>query len=169
MPDSGLLAKLKAAFIGKVLDSHSLHDNDTIVIDRTDGPQIFDRLKHDPEFSFAFLTDLTAVDFLGRQPRFELVYQLYSLAANLRLRVKVRLSEDDPSAPSVSSLWKCADWLEREVWDMYGISFTGHPNLRRILLYEEFRGHPLRKDYPVDQRQPLVEERDPLRNPWPAR
>ena len=68
--------------------------------------------------------------------------------------------------PSINTLWKSANWLEREVWDMFGITFRDHPDMRRILMYEEFRGHPLRKDYPVDKRQPLVEERDPIANPW---
>jgi NADH-quinone oxidoreductase subunit C len=77
--------------------------------------------------------------------------------------------EDDAWAPSVSSLWKSGNWLEREVWDMFGIKFTDHPDLRRILMYEEFKGYPLRKDYPVNKRQPLVEERDPITNPWPKR
>ena len=85
------------------------------------------------------------------------------------MRVKIRVTEDEAWVPSVSSLWKAANWLEREVWDMFGIRFSGHPDLRRILMYEEFRGHPLRKDYPVSKRQPLVEERDPVNNPWPKR
>jgi len=88
--------------------------------------------------------------------RFEVVYHFYSTGQNLRLRVNVPLPTADPVIDSITSLWQCAEWFEREVWDMFGIRFTGHPNLRRILLYEEFQGHPLRKDYPVNKRQPLI-------------
>ena len=88
--------------------------------------------------------------------RFEVVYHFFSSRHRHRLRVKVPLTSADPVVDSLTSLWAGADWFEREVWDMFGIRFTGHPNLRRILMYEEFRGHPLRKDYPVRRRQPLI-------------
>jgi NADH-quinone oxidoreductase subunit C len=88
--------------------------------------------------------------------RFVVVYHLFSLPLKHRLRLEVAVDEDDPEVDSVSSLWTGADWLEREVWDMFGIRFRGHPNLKRILMYEEFVGHPLRKDYPVNKRQPLI-------------
>ncbi|MCS6925853.1 MAG: NADH-quinone oxidoreductase subunit C [Candidatus Binatia bacterium] len=166
MADTGLAAKVAAAFPNKVLESYTLHGNETVVIRRDDAREVFQTLRDDPAFAFNMLIDLTAVDFLGREPRFEVVYHLYSLSLNHRLRVKIRVPEDDATVPSVSSLWKGANWLEREVWDMFGIRFTHHPDLRRILMYEEFRGHPLRKDYPVNKRQPLVEERDPIANPW---
>ncbi|MBI3304098.1 MAG: NADH-quinone oxidoreductase subunit C [Deltaproteobacteria bacterium] len=169
MPDTGLIAKAEAAFPGKITESHSLHGNETIVINREDALAIFGALKDDPAFAFNLLVDLSAVDFFGQEPRFEVVYHLYSLRLNHRLRVKIRVPEDDTWVPSVSSLWKAANWLEREVWDMFGIRFADHPDLRRILMYEEFRGHPLRKDYPVNKRQPLVEERDPVNNPWNKR
>ena len=169
MPETRLIAKVEAAFPGKIMESHSLHGDETIVINREDALSIFTTLRDDPQFTFNLLADLTAVDFFGREPRFEVVYHLYSLRLNHRLRVKIRVTEDEAWVPSVSSLWKAANWLEREVWDMFGIRFSGHPDLRRILMYEEFRGHPLRKDYPVSKRQPLVEERDPVNNPWPKR
>ena len=92
----------------------------------------------------------------GRGDRFEVVYHFYSLPKNHRLRVKVPLPEVAPSVPSLADLWASANWYEREVWDMYGIQFEGHPNLKRILMYEGFEGHPLRKDYPVNRRQPLI-------------
>lgn len=123
-------------------------------------------LRDHPEMRFEHLSDLTAVDYLGRAPRFEVVYQLYSITLNHRLRVKVPVSEDDPELPTATGLWKAAIWAEREVWDMLGIRFTGHPDLRRILMYPEFEGHPLRKDYPLHRRQPLVPERDPITHPW---
>ncbi len=88
--------------------------------------------------------------------RFELVYHFYSSAHNRRLRLKVPLAAADPVADSLTGLWQAANWFEREVWDLFGIRFAGHPNLRRILLYEEFQGHPLRKDYPASKRQPLI-------------
>jgi NADH-quinone oxidoreductase subunit C len=88
--------------------------------------------------------------------RFVIVYHLFSHRLKHRLRLEVPVEEDDPEVDSLSSLWAGADWLEREVWDMFGIRFRGHPNLKRILMYEEFVGHPLRKDYPVKKRQPLI-------------
>jgi NADH-quinone oxidoreductase subunit C len=105
------------------------------------------------------------VDYLaypGREdaPRFEVVYHLYSVAHNHRLRVKAGVDEDDPVVPSAVPLWPIANWFEREVWDMFGVRFTGHPDLRRLLLYEAFEGHPLRKDYPVNRRQPLIGPRN---------
>jgi NADH-quinone oxidoreductase subunit C len=88
--------------------------------------------------------------------RFAVVYHFYSLALKHRLRLTVPVGEEEPEVDSVTSLWGAADWLEREVWDMFGIKFRGHPELKRILMYEEFEGHPLRKDYPVKKRQPLI-------------
>jgi NADH-quinone oxidoreductase subunit C len=90
------------------------------------------------------------------QARFMLVYHFFSLSLKHRLRVEVPVEEDDAEVDSVTSLWAGADWFEREVWDMFGIRFRGHPNLKRILMYDEFVGHPLRKDYPVNKRQPLI-------------
>jgi NADH-quinone oxidoreductase subunit C len=123
-------------------------------------------LRDHPDIRCEQLSDLTVVDYLGRAPRFEVIYQLYSLALNHRLRVKVPVPEEDPVVPTASALWKSANWAEREAWDMFGIRFAGHPDLRRILMYPEFQGHPLRKDYPVNLRQPLVPERDPIAHPW---
>ena len=88
--------------------------------------------------------------------RFEVVYHFYSSTKNHRLRVKVPLTAADPVVASLTRLWHSANWFEREAWDMFGIRFTGHPNLKRILMYEPFQGHPLRKDYPVRKRQPLI-------------
>lgn len=123
-------------------------------------------LRDDPGLQFTQLMDLTAVDYLGRTPRFEVVYQLLSFPLRHRVRLKVALPEDDATIPSAVPVWKSANWAEREVYDMFGIRFTGHPDLRRILMYAEFEGHPLRKDYVLDRRQPLIPERDPIDKPW---
>jgi NADH-quinone oxidoreductase subunit C len=107
-------------------------------------------LRDDERFAMNMLSDLTAVDLgIDQDPRFEVVYHLNSLTKLHRLRLKVRLPADDPAIATVMTVWKTADWLEREVFDMFGIVFDGHPDLRRILMPEEFQWHPLRKDYPV--------------------
>lgn len=169
MAGTTVLAKVEAACAGKIVEGGAPHGDETIVIKRDDAVAVFTALRNAPELSFELLSDLTVVDFFGQEPRFEVVYHLKSISLGHRLRVKIRVPEDDPVVPSLSSLWKAANWLEREAWDMFGIRFSGHPDLRRILMYEEFRGHPLRKDYPVDKRQPIVEERDPVNDPWPRR
>lgn len=163
---SDLLEKVSAA-AGKLKVETSEHHNEAcIVIEREGALGFFRKLRNQADLDFDMLTDLTAVDFLGREPRFEVVYQFLSLAKNHRLRVKIRVPESDVRVHSLSEIWKSANWLEREAYDMFGVHFDGHPDLRRILMYEEFEGHPLRKDYPVDKRQPLTEERDPVVHDW---
>ena len=100
------------------------------------------------EETFNMLTDLTAVDWPKREKRFEVVLNLYSFKKNERLRLKVHAGENEP-VPSVSGVWPAANWLEREAYDMFGVVFGGHPGLKRILLPEEWQGHPLRKDYDI--------------------
>ena len=120
---------------------------------------ICSHLKNDADFQFNMLMDLTAVDYLfweEKALRFEIIYNLFSLSKNQRLFIKTSVAESDAAIDSVTTIWPAANWYEREVWDMFGIVFKGHPNLKRILMYEEFVGHPLRKDYPVNKRQPLI-------------
>ena len=105
-------------------------------------------LKDDPELRFNFLSDICGVDHYPETPRFEAVYHLYSLPNRWRVRIKCRLG-DPPEVPSVTAVWRTANWHEREAWDMYGIRFEGHPDLRRILMPEGFASYPLRKDYPL--------------------
>jgi len=158
-----------------ILPPGALHGGELVreqAIARVDRAVVKDALaalRDHSDTRFDMLTDLTAADYVGRVPRFEVVYQLYSLERNHRLRVKAAVPEEDPVVPSVSSVWNAALWAEREAWDMFGIRFAGHPDLRRILMYPEFEGHPLRKDYPLMRRQPLVPERDPLERPWSPR
>jgi NADH-quinone oxidoreductase subunit C len=112
------------------------------------------------EFAFDLLLDLTAVDWPEQRPRFEVVYHLYSTTHHVRVRIKLRVPEDDPAVDSLISLYGSAGFAERECHDMYGIVFRNNPDLRPILLYEGFVGHPLRKDYPMVREQPLVRYRD---------
>jgi NADH-quinone oxidoreductase subunit C len=151
------------------LDLEPMRGQAVVVADAAGIEGTLRTLRDDPELSFDQLADLTAVDYLGRQPRFEVVYQLNALGKGHRLRVKAPLEGDEPTIATASGLWKSALWAEREVYDMFGIRFVGHPDLRRILMYPEFQGHPLRKDYPLNQRWPLVPERDPITQPWRPR
>ena len=150
------LSILKEAFPDGVLETGLPQGDTTAVVHPEWLSRVMAFLKTDPRLQFDMLVDITAVDYLGRKPRFDLVYHLLSLSRQSRIRVKVRTDEGEPGVASLTGLWGSANWLEREVWDMFGIRFSGHPNLRRILLYEEFEGHPLRKDYPIRRRQPLI-------------
>jgi NADH-quinone oxidoreductase subunit C len=114
----------------------------------------------DAPFDYAILLDLTCVDYAAGEGRFELVYHLYSLSRNVRLRLKTSLPADGPVVPTLVGLWKNADWLEREVFDMFGVRFEGHPYLKRILTYEGFEGHALRKSYPWRLGQPRIPVKD---------
>jgi len=107
-------------------------------------------LRDDPGLQFNFLSDVTCVDWYPSHPRFEVVYHLFSIPKKYRVRLKVKLGGDDPSLQSITSVWPAANYFEREVFDLFGIRFEGHPYLRRILMPENWEGHPLRKDYPVE-------------------
>ncbi len=161
MDGQAILARLRESFGARILETHDFRGDHTAVVDRSAIPDILRFCRDDPALRFEILMDLTAVDYLkypGREdgPRFEVVYHLYSLTHNHRSRLKVRVEEEDAVVPTAVPLWPVANWFEREVWDMFGIRFEGHPDLRRLLMYEEFQGYPLRKDYPVNRRQPLV-------------
>jgi NADH-quinone oxidoreductase subunit C len=165
MDGPDLLARLASRFGPAVLESGCPLGDATAVVAPAAVREVLAFCRDAEGLRFDLLMDLTAVDYLrypGREagPRFEVVYHLYSVPENHRLRLKVPVEEDDPVLPSAVPLWPIADWLEREVWDMFGIRFAGHPDLRRLLLYEEFVGHPLRKDYPVNRRQPLMGPRN---------
>jgi len=148
--------KLNARFLESIVETHSYRGDDTAIVKKEKLFEICTFLRDDEELLYNFMMDLTAVDYLGREPRFEVVYHLYSLTYNRRFRIKTLVSESECSVDSIVPIWVSANWFEREVYDLYGIIFKGHPELRRILLYEEFQGHPLRKDYPINKRQPLI-------------
>jgi NADH-quinone oxidoreductase subunit C len=158
------LTSLLRAHPGAVLATRRQVGDLTAEVDPARLRDVMAFLRDAPEARFDMLMDLTGVDcqgYPGRSgPRFEVVYHLYSLERNHRLRVKVAVPEEHAEVDSLCDVWPSADWMEREAWDMYGIRFRGHPDLRRILLYDEFEGHPLRKDYPKERRQPLVGPRN---------
>jgi NADH-quinone oxidoreductase subunit C len=148
-----LVATLQAAVPGARIEIlPSLDLQTTIVASRDDLPALATALRERPELAFDFLAELTAVDFWPKEPRFELIYVLVSIANRLRLRLKVRLAGEDPHVTTVCGVWPAANWLEREVWDLFGIAFDGHPDPRRLLMPEDWQGFPLRKDHPVQIR-----------------
>jgi NADH-quinone oxidoreductase subunit C len=149
------LQLLKENFPDDILNADIPQGDETAVIRPQLLAGIMDFLKKDPRLLFDMLVDITAVDYKERKPRFEVVYHLLSLAFNRRLRIKAAVEENEP-LDSLTPFWGSANWLEREVWDMFGIRFSGHPDLKRILMYDEFQGHPLRKDYPIQKRQPRI-------------
>ncbi len=159
---SEALDKLAEELGPRLVRRDSLRGELTVVVSADAWFEACQRLKDDPDLGFDMLTDLTVVDLapLEKSARFELVAHLYSIPRNHRLRLKASVSGRKPEVASLTPLWKNANWLEREAWDMFGIRFGGHPDLTRILLYAEFEGHALRKDYPLGKRQPLVTERD---------
>jgi NADH-quinone oxidoreductase subunit C len=162
MDDHGspALRRLMEALPDAVLETHAHVGDATACIDPERVVEVARLLRDDSELEFEMLTDVTAVDYLGQEPRFEMVYHFYSVARKQRVRIKARVPEEPAEIDSLVDVYASADWMEREVWDLYGIRFKGHPDLRRILLYEEFEGHPLRKDYPKERRQPLVGPRN---------
>ncbi|MGZ8428186.1 MAG: NADH-quinone oxidoreductase subunit C [Candidatus Deferrimicrobiaceae bacterium] len=153
---SAVLEMLVGKFGDDIVSTHSDFGDDTALVRRERIVEICTFLRDDPGLRFDFAMDLTGVDYLGEEPRFEVVYHLYSLAKKHRVRIKTRVREEDPVIDSVIPVWAGMDWYEREAYDMYGIVFRGHPNLKRILMYESFVGHPLRKDYPKAKRQPTI-------------
>ena len=106
-------------------------------------------LKEEQAWQFAFLANLSPVDWLSRTPRFEVVYHLRSLVFNYRIGLKVDVPDQSLSLPSLTGVWRAADWLEREAYDLFGVRFPGHPDLRRIMLPDDWEGHPYRRDYPL--------------------
>ena len=154
-----LAEQVKAKFPGDVTGVLDQQGDPLVYLERESVLKVMQALKTGPEFQFDMLMDLFAIDYLHWEEkalRFEVVYNLYSSSKHHRLFVKVGVPEKDASLDSVTALWPAANWYEREAWDMFGVSFNGHPNLKRILMYEEFKGHALRKDYPYNKRQPLI-------------
>ena len=154
--------KIRGSFSTEILSMEEIKDHLVITLRKNKIHDILRFLKEDPEGSCEMLIDLCGVDYLplGEKPRFEVVYHLFSLTHHHRLRLRVKVDEEDTVLPTSSDLWKSADWFEREAAEMFGFEFKDHPNPRHLLLFEGFEGHPLRKDYPMAKRQriPVPEE-----------
>ena len=151
-----VLDRLRQRFGDSVLATHSNRGDDTAVVKKEHVVQVLEFLKSEPDLAFDLPVDLTVVDHYGREPRFEVVYHLLSIKHKHRIRVKAPVSEEDPTIASATPLYRGWNWFEREAFDMYGVRFEGHPDLRRMFMYDQFQGHPLRKDYPKERRQPLT-------------
>jgi NADH-quinone oxidoreductase subunit C len=145
-PVARLLSWKPDAVQGAKLD----HSELTIWVDAPAIREACDLLRTDTELRFNFLSDLTCVDWYPREPRFEVVYHLLSIPRRERVRLKVRLSGGDAVVESLTSVWPAANFFEREVFDLFGVHFLGHPDLRRLMMPDDWEGHPLRKDYPVE-------------------
>jgi NADH-quinone oxidoreductase subunit C len=145
MEPAALADRLRESFAEVLL----ARDEVTITVGRDELLDTFEALRHGKDLSFGFLADVTATDWPGLNPRYWLAYQLLSMEHVHRARVKVGLPEDDPRVASVTPMFPTANWLEREVFDFFGIVFDGHPDLRRIEMPEDWVGHPLRKDHPL--------------------
>lgn len=141
--------RLKGKFGEAILNIRDLREEVSVTVGSTGIRDILLFLKNSDDLQYDLLIDLCGVDYCGDDLRFEIVYLLHSLNYNNRLRIKTRLREGE-SIDTVSDIWKAADWMEREIYDMLGIKFNNHPDLRRILLTDEFSGHPLKKDFPLE-------------------
>jgi NADH-quinone oxidoreductase subunit C len=157
MGPKGLIEEFGKGLSAEIVEASRDGDDLVLVIRPEALLRIMGSLKEHP-YSYKLLLDLTCVDFRRDAGSFEMVYHLYSLAAGRRIRVKVRLPADAPLMDSLAGLWRNANWLEREVYDMFGVVFRGHPDLKRILMYDGFEGFPLRKDYPLRRRQPKADK-----------
>ena len=148
LEDTVIVDALRQAF-GDAVQGHAVFRGQlSVTVDKDHIAAVCALLRDNPKLRFDMLTDLTAVDYLPAEPRFQVVYNLYSFANNRRVRIKVPLALNDTIA-TVEGVWKAANWLEREVYDLFGIVFDGHSDLRRILLWDGYVGHPLRKDFPL--------------------
>jgi NADH-quinone oxidoreductase subunit C len=152
-----VLDRLKAQFTGgEILETGSQHGDEWVRVRRDAWVAVATFLRDDPATKMEMFTDLTVVDRFATEPRFDVVVHLYSVSLKQRVRLYGGVPEEDPTIETLVPVWAGANWFEREAYDLYGVRFKGHPDLRRILMYPEFVGHPLRKDYPKEKRQPLV-------------
>jgi len=150
-----VIGKLQERFPDAIQEHAEFRGDLTLVVAPARLVDVARFLKEDPDLRFDYLLYATAVDWPARAPRFDVVWEVRSLANHTRLRLKVRAAMPDPEVPSLVPVWRAADWHERETWDLLGVRFDGHPDLRRILMPHTWEGHPLRKDY-VSFGEPVV-------------
>ena len=159
MNQAEIVDKLRERFGERILETSALRGQHAVSIAPADLVAVVEFLRDEPGLDFNLLMDVGGMDCVDdgddRAHRVEVDDQLYSLSQNHRIRVKVQLADDTVAVPSLWEHWRTANWMEREVYDMFGLRFEGHPNLRRILCHDDFRGHALRKDYPKQRRQQL--------------
>jgi NADH-quinone oxidoreductase subunit C len=144
-----VIARLRAWKAEAAAEVIAFRGDTTVVVPREYLRDLCERARTDGELQFNLLSDATCVDRFPAEPRFELNYQLVSIPHRRRITLRVRVPGSDPAVDSLVPVWPGANWLEREIFDLFGIRFTGHPDLRRILLPDDFEGHPLRRDFPV--------------------
>lgn len=175
MDQAEISRRLQERFANRILSSGEYRGQHFVTVGPQDLRDVLTFLRDEPALDFNMLMDVGGVDYLtypnptdddenddgarlygGRAWRYEVAYQMYSLKANHRFRVKVAVKDDTVEVPSVWDLWRIANWMEREVFDLFGVRFSDHPNLRRIMCHEDFVGHALRKDYPINRRQTLT-------------
>jgi len=144
--------KIKERFPDEFVEAREHRGQLAVMVKKGRIVEICRFLHDDQDLAFNHITDVTAVDYPNDEERFEVVYHFYSIPKNQRIRLKARVREEDCAIDSVSGIWQGANFMERETYDLMGIRFNGHPDLRRILLTDDFDGHPLRKDYPVEGR-----------------
>jgi NADH-quinone oxidoreductase subunit C len=149
MNNATVLQRIQAALPQAVSATNEFRGQLSVFVPRESIVELAQFLRDDPELSYTFLENLCGVDYLGRDPRFEVVYHLLSMRNRHRICLKVGLPENDPTVPTLTGLWPAANWQEREAYDLLGIVFADHPNLYRILLPDDWVGHPLRKDVPL--------------------
>ena len=138
-------------FADEIVSTKRFRDQDFITVRKNRIVDICTLLRDEPDCDYRLVSDILGVDLLDfeREPRFEVIYSLYSLSSHRRIVVKAQVDEDEPEIDSVSDVWLAAEWAEREIYDMFGISFNNHPDMRRILMPDDWIGHPLRKDFPL--------------------
>jgi NADH-quinone oxidoreductase subunit C len=144
-----VLEKLKARFAGDILEVNEFRDELTVVVPKERIVEVCRYLKEDPQLQFDLLADVCGIDMFTPAKRFGVIYNLYSLKNRNRIRIKVFTEEDDPNVPTMTGVYGTANWHERETFDMFGIVFQGHPDLRRVYMPDEFAHYPLRKDFPL--------------------
>ena len=152
-----LVRRLEDQFGHHVEHSHTHRGDGTVCVRADKWTDVIRFCKESDELDMNYFRDLTVVDYIEDHPRFEIVCHLYSLPLNHAIRIKTRVPEDEPEVDTITAIYPAANWFEREAWDMYGVTFRDHPDLRRLLMYDGFEGHALRKDFPVLKAHPLVE------------